>query len=62
MHAMRNLLTAAHHRHRQMIAALIRTVFAQPDAEAARLQLRAVVDQLRPYAPTSSGPSRTRHR
>ena len=35
-----------------MIAALIRTVFAQPDADTARTQLRAVVDQLEPYAPT----------
>jgi len=52
VHAMRNLLSAAHHRHRQMIAALIRTVFAQPDANSARSQLRAVVDQLAPYAPT----------
>jgi len=51
VHAMRNLLAAATHRHRQMIAALIRTVFAQPDATTARTQLRAVVDQLRPYAP-----------
>jgi len=51
VHAMRNLLTAAHHRHRAMIAALIRTVFAQPDADTARAQLRAVVDQLTPYAP-----------
>ena len=52
VHATRNLLAAAHHRHRQMIAALIRTVFAQPDADAARTQLRSVVDQLEPYAPT----------
>src|SRR3954470_13441333 len=51
VHAMRNLLSAASHRHRQVIAALIRTVFAQPDADAARTQLRAVVDQLAPYAP-----------
>jgi putative transposase len=51
VHAMRNLLSAAHHRHRAMIAALIRTVFAQPDADTARAQLRAVVDQLAPYAP-----------
>ena len=51
VHAMRNLLSAANHRHRQMIAALIRTVFAQPDADSARTQLRAVVDQLEPYAP-----------
>jgi len=35
-----------------MIAALIRTVFAQPDGDSARTQLRAVVDQLAPYAPT----------
>jgi transposase-like protein len=48
---MRNLLAAANHRHRPMIAALIRTVFAQPDAATARTQLRAVVDQLAPYAP-----------
>jgi transposase-like protein len=33
-----------------MIAALSRTVFAQPDATSARIQLRAVVDQLAPYA------------
>ena len=51
VHAMRNLLSAAHHKHRAMIAALIRTVFAQPDADTARSQLRAVVDQLAPYAP-----------
>jgi putative transposase len=51
VHAMRNLLTAAHHRQRAMIAALVRTVFAQPDADTARTQLRAVVDQLTPYAP-----------
>jgi putative transposase len=52
VHAMRNLLAAAHHRQRAMIAALVRTVFAQPDADTARTQLRAVVDQLTPYAPT----------
>ena len=34
-----------------MIAALVRTVFAQPDGDTARTQLRAVVDQLTPYAP-----------
>jgi transposase-like protein len=50
VHAMRNLLSAARHQHRQVIAALIRTVFAQPDADSARVQLRSVVDQLRPIA------------
>jgi len=49
---MRNLLSAAPHRQRAMIAALVRTVFAQPDADTARTQLRSVVDQLTPYAPT----------
>lgn len=52
VHAMRNLLAAAPQRQRAMIAALIRTVFAQPDATTARAQLRAIVDQLMPYAPT----------
>jgi transposase-like protein len=51
VHAMRNLLSAARHQHRAMIAALIRTIFAQPDGDTARAQLRAVVDQLAPYAP-----------
>src|SRR3954454_1011091 len=51
VHAMRNLLAAASHRHRQVIAALIRTVFAQPEPDSARTQLRAVVDQMSPYAP-----------
>ncbi len=51
VHAMRNLMTAARPQHRQVIAALIRTIFAQPDHDTAVAQLRAVVDQLRPYAP-----------
>lgn len=51
VHAMRNLLAAANHRHRQVIAALIRTIFVQPDADTATAQLRAVVEQLTPYAP-----------
>ena len=50
VHAMRNLLAKARHHQRQMIAALIRTIFAQPDAATATGQLRAVVDQLRPVA------------
>jgi putative transposase len=51
VHAMRNLLAAARQPQRAVIAALIRTIFAQPDGPAARAQLRAVVDQLAPYAP-----------
>jgi putative transposase len=51
VHAMRNLLTAARHEHRQLIAALIRTVFAQPDHDRARAQLDDIVTQLEPFAP-----------
>jgi hypothetical protein len=51
VHAMRNLLAVASHTHRSVIAALIRTIFAQPDAASARAQLRSVVDQLNPIAP-----------
>ena len=51
VHAMRNLLTAARHEHRQLIAALIRTVFAQPDHDRARAQLDDIVGQLEPFAP-----------
>jgi transposase-like protein len=51
VHAMRNLLAVARHQHRQIVAALIRTIFAQPDPDGARQQLRAVVDQLDSVAP-----------
>jgi transposase-like protein len=51
VHAMRNLLTAARHEHRPLIAALIRTVFAQPDHDRARAQLDDIVTQLEPFAP-----------
>ena len=51
VHAMRNLLAVAKHQHRQIVAALIRTIFAQPDPEGAHRQLRAVVDQLETIAP-----------
>ena len=51
VHAMRNLLAVARHQHRQVIAALIRTIFAQPDRDAATAQLRSVVDQLQAIAP-----------
>ena len=51
VHAMRNLLAVAKHQHRQIVAALIRTIFAQPDRDGARAQLRAVVTQLEGVAP-----------
>jgi putative transposase len=51
VHAMRNLLSVSRHQHRSVIAALIRTIFAQPHGEAAQTQLRSVVDQLEHIAP-----------
>ena len=51
VHAMRNMMGAAPHQQRQVISALIRTIFAQPDHATASAQLRLVVDQLAPLAP-----------
>jgi transposase-like protein len=55
VHATRNLLGHCKHQHRGMVAALIRTIFAQPDRDAAKIQLRAVVDQLEPVEPKVAG-------
>ena len=51
VHAMRNLLAVARRQHQAVIAALIRTVFVQPDEPGAHKQLRLVVDQLESMAP-----------
>lgn len=51
VHAKRNLLAVARHDQRAVISTLISTIFVQPDAAAARGQLRAVVDQLHSVAP-----------
>jgi putative transposase len=51
VHAMGNLLSAANGRHRQVIAALARTIFVQADTAAATAKLRSVVEQLHPFAP-----------
>jgi putative transposase len=56
---MRNMLSAAPHPQRQLIASLIRTIFVQPDHDRAVIQLRAVVDQLEPTAPASPNGSLT---
>ena len=48
VHFMRNALAHAHKVQREMIAAMIRTAFAQPDYDAAVLQWRQVADYLRP--------------
>jgi transposase-like protein len=51
VHATRNLLSHCKHTHRGMVAALIRTIFAQPDLSGARAQLRTVVTQLEGVEP-----------
>jgi len=46
VHLMRNLLAHVPKSHKEMIAATVRTIFAQPDPEATRDQLRQVVGML----------------
>lgn len=46
VHLMRNLLAHVPKSHKEMIAATVRTIFAQPDPETTRTQLRQVVDML----------------
>jgi transposase-like protein len=46
VHLMRNLLGHVAKAHRDMVAATVRTIFAQPDQAAARSHLRAVADTL----------------
>ena len=48
MHFMRDALGLVPKSAQQMVAATIRTVFAQPDASAAREQWRRVPDSFRP--------------
>lgn len=47
-HFMRNLLTKVPKTMQPFVATLVRSIFAQPDAESTREQYRRVVDQLRP--------------
>ena len=54
VHFMRNALAHAGKGQRQMVLALINTVFAQETAEAASAQWRAVADQLREKFPKLS--------
>lgn len=46
VHLMRNLLAHVPKSHKEMIAATVRIVFAQPDPESTRTQLRQVVGML----------------
>ncbi len=54
VHFMRNLLATVPHAAREPVAALVRTVFAQPDHAAALAQLRKVVDGLQPRFPQAA--------
>src|SRR6266496_4305361 len=45
-HAMRNLLTRVPKSAQSFVATMVRTIFAQPDAETVREQYRRIVDQL----------------
>ena len=48
VHFMRNVLSRVPRTSQSRVAAFIRTIFAQPDKESARCQLRFIADQLRP--------------
>jgi len=47
VHFMRNLLATIPHSAREPVAAIVRTIFAQPDRATAMTQLHKVVDGLR---------------
>jgi transposase-like protein len=54
VHFMRNLLATVPHSMREAIAAVVRTIFAQPDHASALSQLRKVADGLRPRFPRAA--------
>ena len=54
VHFMRNLLATVPQGAREAIAAIVRTIFAQPDHASALLQLRKVADGLRPRFPRAA--------
>ena len=54
VHLMRNLLAVVPKSHKEMIAATIRTIFAQPDPDATRTQLRQVVSMLETRYPKAA--------
>jgi transposase-like protein len=57
---MRNLLATVPHGAREAIAAIVRTIFAQPDHASALAQLRKVADGLRARFPRPRRSSRRR--
>jgi len=54
VHFMRNLLATVPHAMREPIAAIVRTIFAQPDYTTSMAQLHKVADGLRPRLPQAA--------
>jgi putative transposase len=54
VHCMRNILGTVASASKEMVAATVRTIFAQPDAAATRQQLRDVVGLLEPQFPKAA--------
>jgi putative transposase len=54
VHLMRNLLSRIPRSHAEMVAATIRTIFAQPDSASTTRQLRMVADALREQHPAAA--------
>ena len=54
VHFMRNLLARIPQRNKAMVAAALRTIFAQPDRQAAGEQLDAVAQALEPHWPAAA--------
>ncbi len=54
VHLARNILATVNHAHKDMVAATVRTIYAQPDAEATRTQLHEVVTMLETRFPKAA--------
>ena len=54
VHLARNILATVNHAHKDMVAATVRTIYAQPDAESTRAQLHEVVAMLEPRFPKAA--------
>ena len=54
VHLARNVLATVNHAHKDMVAATVRTIHAQPDAEATRTQLHTVVAMLEDRFPKAA--------
>ena len=54
VHLARNILATVNHAHKDMVAATVSTIHAQPDADATRAQLHAVVAMLEDRFPAAA--------